>query len=61
MCSQRGAFCHNNPVGSLGIATGDGSPGCKALMGSMDSLTFLRSCDNLRLPNLLNKYWSVPG
>ena len=56
MCSQRGAFCHNNPVGSLGIATGDGSPGCKALMGTVDPLTFLRSCDNLRLPNLLNKY-----
>ena len=35
---------------SLGIATGEGIPGCRAPMGTMVLLTALRSCNNLHLP-----------
>lgn len=35
---------------SLGIATGEGIPGCRAPMGTMVLLTALRSCNSLYLP-----------
>ena len=34
---------------SLGMATGEGSPGCRAPMGTMVILTALRSCNNAPL------------
>ena len=35
---------------SLGMATGEGSPGCRAPMGTMVILTALRSCSICHLP-----------
>jgi hypothetical protein len=42
----------------LGITTGDRSPGYKAPIGTMVSLTFLRSSNNHHLPDFFydNKY-----
>ena len=46
-----------------GMATGEGSPGCKAPMSSMVALIALKSCKSLHLPDffLNDKNRSVPG
>ena len=45
------------------MATGEGSPGCKALMSSMVALFALKSCKSRHLSDffLNNKNRSVPG
>ena len=46
-----------------GMATGEGSPGCRALMSSMVALMALKSCKSLHLPDffLNDKNRSIPG